>query len=1052
MRPGIITRYNASAGSGKTYVLAGIYLEALFSDPKSYRNILAVTFTNKATAEMKERILHNLYLLAIGKKSEYYELIRETTGKGPESIRKEASGILDQLLHDYSRFSVGTIDSFFQKVLRSFARESGLQAGFNIILDHSAILMEAVDGMLHEAETDRNLLQWLIEFGHREILGGKSWNLKNKILSLAGEIFKERYRILSENGYIVEDRDQLREAIKEINDFRNSFKNSISRLAREAIDILNRNNVEQDMLYQKSRSIRKFLSDAIGDIPQGSLNTLNAATDEGRYASGKLPSPELQAALEQGLDKKVEAVAKEYKANIRLYRSAELLLGNLYALGILNDIAAKMRVLLNEQNKFLLSDAGDILRRIIASEQAPFIYEKAGNRYKNFMIDEFQDTSRVQWHNFLPLINNSIAEGEDSLVVGDIKQSIYRWRNSDWEIFHRIGESFHPESFRSRVLQNNWRSSANIIAFNNTVFSLLPSRLENELNLDNDMLTKVYRDVVQEDPGKFTDGYVRMKMYDSEDEGKQEALDDLPGIIEEIQDKGYEAGDIGILVRTKDEGQEVINRITDYASKTTGNTGSYSYRIISQDSLLLGSSPVVVFLVSVLKYLIDKDDRINHSVMVQHYLLAKNHDEIERPLFLDSMDEAVLSSGHSGEFNDFLDKIRYLSVYEITDRLIAYTGLDKSDAAKPYLTTLQNCILEFAGTETNDIPAFLHWWENEGSKRSVSSAGQSDAMQLMTIHKSKGLQFRVVLLPFISWTFKHEIPPVLWIYSDNTLLKKLGAVPVKMKKEFTETHFRDFYFDELGRAAVDKLNMLYVAFTRARECLYGNLLLGKKGKSAGAYLFDIFSEQHEALPVNMKKYWDQETTTLRFGKVPAQEGKKDKKAAEILIGYPLVINDSRLSLKLHNKSFFTSEREKGGGKRYYGLLMHEILASVRTADDAMQALEYYMRKGVIVYDEYLVIKKKIFDALQDEPVRSWFSDDVKVRNEKDILVPGGAVKRPDRIIFKANRIIIVDFKFGNILPGHKLQVKEYKNLLTDMAYDNVEAFLWYPELSQVVAV
>lgn len=1053
MRPGIIIRYNASAGSGKTYELAGIYLKSLFRDPKSYRNILAVTFTNKATAEMKERILHNLYLLSRGKKSEYSGFIKEVTGKTEERIKREATAILNHLLHDYSHFSVGTIDSFFQKVLRSFARESGLQAGFNVILDSDMILMRAVDELLMDAENDNKLLNWLIEFGNREIIEGKSWNLKSKILSLGEEIFKERYRILHDRGYIREDKDQLRVAINQMYAFQNDFRNKLKVHAQNALDILRRNGVKEDMLYLKSNSIIKFLTEATRDIPGISFRAVQSAAYDNKYFSGTAPEPELKAALANGLDRAIKSFADEYQENIMLYNSVKLVLDNIFTLGILNDIASKTRELLNEENKFLLSDAGDILRRIIATDQAPFIYEKMGNRYKNFMIDEFQDTSKVQWENFLPLINNSIAEGEDSLVVGDVKQSIYRWRNSDWEIFDRLSDLFHPESFETIVLEKNWRSSANIIIFNNNVFSELPTMIEEDLEQEDKFLSKVYADVFQLDPGKFGDGYVRMKMYESADEGKQKALVDLPALIEEIQDNGYRACDIGILVRTKNEGQEVIDRITGYASEKDADS-KYSYQVISQDSLLLRSSPVIIFLVSVLKYLMAKDDKVNSAVMYQHYLLSIRNDVIDRPLFIEGNDTGIKSDKYAENFDDFLDTIRYLSVYEIIDRLIDYAGLGNIDSARPYLNTLQNCILEFAGTETNDIPAFLEWWDNEGQKRSVSSTEQSDAMQLMTIHKSKGLQFKVVVVPFISWTFKHEknLYPILWIYSDHRLLNKIGAVPVKMKKDFLNTLYKDTYLEEEGKAAVDRLNILYVAFTRARECLYGNLLSTKNGKSAGSYLYSIFTGDKYSEEFKFNKYFDGESGTFSFGKVPVKPGSKEERPDNPVIQYPLILKDDRLRLKLHGKSYFAGRKDQTGDKRYYGLLMHEILASIKTVHDVEDVVRDYLSRGIINQDEYRDIKTKIYTALDQQDVKEWFSRDVRVKSEKDILVPGGDIRRPDRIIFSKDRIIIVDFKFGNELPWHRKQLEEYKVLLKQMAYEKVEAFLWYIELSKVVPV
>ncbi len=1051
MGPGIITRYSASAGSGKTYELAAIYLNALFTNPISYRGILAVTFTNKATAEMKERILNNLFLLSQGKKSEYSELILKTTGKSRERIIADASFILNQLLHDYSRFSVGTIDSFFQKVLRSFAHESGLQTGFNIILDSTMILMQSVDELFRDAEEDNELLKWLIEFGQREIIDGRSWNLKKKILSLGEEIFKENYRILHEEGLIIEDKKQLGVAIRSLYAWQEQFKRQISGLAAKAIEILDFYSVEEEMLFNKSRSIRRFLDIAINDIPTVSSQSLYAACDDGRYNSGKTVAAELEAAISGGLDNIIKELAEVYRANITLYLSIRLVLENLYTLGILNDIAQKTRKILTEQNKFLLSDAGDILRKIIGMDQAPFIYEKMGNRFSNFMIDEFQDTSRVQWFNFLPLISNSLAEGNNSLVVGDVKQSIYRWRNSDWEIFENIDKQFHKDSFETRILNKNWRSTPNIIEFNNTVFSELPSRVEENLGLKIKMVSGVYSDVVQENPGRYTGGYVRMKFFDSGEAGIEDALEDLPSLIEEVQDKGYMPGDIGILVRTGKEGQKVIDRITSYASEIRMDNTKYSYQVISQDSLMLSSSPVIVFLISVLKYLVDKNDDINRALMYQNYYLSFGTDEIERPLFI-NRDQDRIAGRIDMDFRDFLDTIRYLSVYEIIDRIIDFIGLNTIDSAIPYLNTLQNNVLEFVGNETNDIPSFLEWWDNEGRKRSVSSAEQSNAIRLMTIHKSKGLQFKVVILPFISWTFTHEERPILWVYSKQKLLSGLGAIPVRMNKGMEETYYDDFYTDELGKAAVDKLNLLYVAFTRARECLYGNLLAGKRGKTAGIYLHELFSSTGKEDRLNLSEYWEPVNNVFSYGEAPVQNHTiSDGKKGHVL-QYQLVMSDKRLRLKLHSKTYYSDMKEKGTDRRKYGLLMHEILSSIRTGEDVDDAVSYYLRKGIIDQEEFERTRTVIIKAINQEEVKGWFSEDIKVRNEKDILIPGGDIRRPDRIVFKNNSVIVIDFKFGDELPSHKRQVSGYRDLLKKMGFDKVEAFIWYFETSKVVKV
>ena len=443
MERGKVTRYNASAGSGKTFKLAGVYLDHLFESPTNYRNILAVTFTNKAAAEMKERILNSLYELSANMPSDYLEKIEQSTGKTEERIRSEAGRILRNILHDYSGFSVGTIDSFFQKILRSFARESGLHAGFNLVLDHSVVLSEAVDDVISGVENDSEMLSWLIRFSKHEISEGSSWNLKTKIGELGQEIFKEEFRLLTEQGKIVEEKSSLTDRLNSLYIFSNSFKKRLSEMASLALKILDKSGVDYDSLLGKSNSIKKFLMLSLNSVPEKIGNSMTIATEEKRYHSPKGDRTAVDMALADGLGEKIEEIAQYYNSNITLYKSIRLILSNLYTLGILNDISLRIRELLSNSNKFLLSDAGDLLRQIIGKDQTPFIYEKIGNRYNNFMIDEFQDTSLIQWENFYPFMLNIISEGENNLVVGDIKQAIYMWKNSDWTIFNDLHKQYH---------------------------------------------------------------------------------------------------------------------------------------------------------------------------------------------------------------------------------------------------------------------------------------------------------------------------------------------------------------------------------------------------------------------------------------------------------------------------------------------------------------------------------------------------------------------------------------------------------------------------------
>lgn len=1058
MTRGILTKYNASAGSGKTFKLTGIYLDYLFINQNSYRNILAVTFTNKAAAEMKERILGSLYRLASGMDNEYLDDLSLGTGKSIEQIRKDALTNLESILHDYSRFSVGTIDSFFQKILRSFARESGLQAGFNLVIDHSVILSEAVDDMLREADDDPQLLKWLTEYAYKEVQSGKNWNLKRKIEELGSEIFKENYRLLSEAGMIVGDREQLSGELTKLSESEALFRNRIKTIALNALSILDRYNVIEEELYKKSQGILKFFRDAVKGVPDKLSDSISKACSEQRYTSLKNMPPSVASAIADGLDSAVREMVEFYQSGIVTYRSGKLVLDNLYTLGLLNDIAAKVRAILNESNRFLLSDAGDVLRQIIGKDQAPFIYEKVGNRYSNYMIDEFQDTSRIQWDNFLPLIRDSLAEGEGNLVVGDIKQSIYRWRNSDWRIFRDIDGAFHRDLFSVEALKQNWRSCKNIIGFNNAVFSMVPGLIEDTLKLETGSLTALYTEVVQEDPGRSPGGYVRIKQVDATDLRHQDevVLEQIPLLIEEIQDMGYSPSDIGILVRTNSEGQKVINSILTYASGVDpDHKERYSYQVISQDSLLLAYNPTVKFILSALRFMSDNDDRLAHASMVHYYCqITQKEGDADRPDLLtggpDESGSTVLPPGYL----QFLHGIRFLPLFEIIDRIIGFFRLAEESAGIPFITTLQDLVLELSGSEANDIPLFLEWWEKEGYRKSVSSPEQPGAIQLMTIHKSKGLEFSVVILPFLSWSFVHGRPPVIWVSSETDQFAKLGALPVSFKKEIADTLFAEYYEEERTHAAIDKLNLLYVAFTRARESIFGFVPVGRNNQHCGRMVMDAIGD---GIPFGesgtREGRWDNSRRLFELGEMPVKEHSGDHQAQTGLdIPYSVEVNDSRLRLKL-NSSNYLSDREPGANDRInWGLLMHELFESVITRDDIIPALDALLLKGRISRQQRDTLESKISGALKNEIVASWFEPGQEVRTESGILLRGGMIRRPDRVMISAKGVTIVDFKFGEEHNAYIKQLNEYRSILLSMGYPGVKAYIWYVETGRVTEI
>ncbi|MBK9389213.1 MAG: UvrD-helicase domain-containing protein [Bacteroidetes bacterium] len=829
MGKGTLTIYNASAGSGKTYTLAAVYLAHIFKSRFNYRRILAVTFTNKATAEMKSRILENLYRLGSGQKSDYLAELLRSTGRSEEWIRAEAKEIMNSILHDYSRFSVSTIDSFFQKILRAFAREAGLHSGFNIEMDHSMILSAAVDEMIRSAGSDHQLKSWLTTYAMSNIEEERSWNLKEGIISLSEELFKEKFKVLStDERAILGNKEFLTDYIRQLKAISVSFEKELRQSGARADLIFSEYQLEESMFFQKGKGIPGFIKSLLaGNVKEPNSYVLEITKDNPKWSTGK-PDPALQLAIDAGLRAVLLEAIRYFNENISIYRTCEAILSNIYSLGILSDVLKNIHEITTSENSFLLSDAGEVLNLITAGDQASFIYEKAGNQYDNFMIDEFQDTSVIQWNNFRPLIENSMAEGSDNLVVGDVKQAIYRWRNSDWRILGSVLSSMTDnERIISKPLTTNWRSCSEIIRFNNSLFTIIPEQIDEILSGGSFPVSfkKLYSEAVQNDAGRRGGGYIRIEFIENSREEPWQAimLQKLPGVIGNLLNKGYKPSDIGIIVRDGREGSMILKTLISYNNLPADERQCEEFRVVSNDSLLLGNAPVLNFIIAVLSVVNDPSDMISRALMLRFFLLAGDDGRADSVSLVSSEIIEESAKYFPEGYKDFLVNLAHLPLFEATESIIRFFSLGNIKWNIAYLNTFQDHVLNYSGSRTNDIASFLEWWETSGKRKSVVLPDNQDAVRILTIHKSKGLEFRIVILPFISWNLDHlpTKPPVLWVKPSVEPFNKLGIVPVKYSKELLNTIFADDYTDERYSVFIDNINLLYVAFTRAKEALIG---------------------------------------------------------------------------------------------------------------------------------------------------------------------------------------------------------------------------------------
>ncbi len=1072
---GALTIYKASAGSGKTHALIREYLHLIIQHPGKYKSILAVTFTNKATAEMKQRILSELYALAEGGNSNFRNEFLETKIYNEEQLRKTAKSILEQILHDYSRFHVETIDSFFQRVIRSFAREIHLQAAYNIELDDSRVLEEAVDRLLFEADQDKFLRDWLTRFADSKIGDGLHWNLKNDILRFSQELFRERFRESSaELISQLKDRESINRYESRLFKYKQWFENHLKDLGEGAIRIINDAGLTPDDFYNKDRGPAGFLLKISKGIMKEPGDSVIKCCDnpDAWYPKSSHLKAEIIRTYESGLNHNLKEIINFWSKYYMIYNSVKYTRQFIYSLGILTDISKKVIEYLNERNLFLLSDAAYFLKEIIGDNEAPFIYEKIGNYFSHFMIDEFQDTSRLQWQNFRPLLANSLAGNMANLVVGDVKQSIYRWRNSDWEILSEgIENEFSKNMLEVRSLDENYRSKANIIWFNNLLFQsardLIAGKFEdiNEFPENKDSLTnrfkKAYSDVIQKLPSVHArqGGYVEVSFLPGDDSKtwQDQADEKAVKMIMMLQDKGYEPRDIAILVRKGDEGKRITEYLLDYKTKS-GNT-SYSFDLISNELLYLTESSAIRLIVSVMKYLVDPQDRINKAVILNEYLRYLKHD-------IGSVDHFDLFQAAGSEipekFSEYLpagfdsisDELRYFSLVETSERIIHLFKLNERIQELPYIQAFQDVLLDYTTTGPSDINSFLLWWDDYGSDKSLSTSDDQNAIRVMTIHKAKGLQFRAVIVPYCDWNLDHNIQPILWCKPDLPPFNDLVMVPVRYSSGLQDTIFRDEYHQERFRIHVDHLNLLYVAFTRARESLFAIAPYEPEKHERLRNISDLLGLllMNEKDDTGMIKYFNKVSLTWSMGEVERIPLTEKKFPATTYITQSVSNIQSKIGLRVrwHGKDFLDPDADK---KVNYGKFMHEILQYMNTLEDLDPALNKALREGKLNSSELESVRSEIMGFLNLDPVKDWFSGKWKVYNERDILVSDGNVRRPDRVMIMDDKVIVIDYKFGVYrLREHQLQMSEYIRLIREMGHQNVKGYICYIKNKEVILI
>ena len=1058
-----LTVYKASAGSGKTFTLATEYIRLLVENPQSYRNILAVTFTNKATEEMKMRILSQLYGIwkQLPESDNYLQNIQMKTGLAPNVISERAGLALNNLTHNYNYFRVETIDTFFQSVLRNMARELDLTTNLRIGLNDYQVEELAVDQLIEDLTTTDVMLQWILKYVMENISDDKSWNVIAQIKKFGQNIFKDYYKEVSitleqkmgEAGFFENYTTCLR-------DLRKAAEEYMKEIGESFFDTLEGESLNVDDLSSKQRGIASFFNKLRKGTFDPSIITTTVANhleNIEKWCPKTNPRRDavlqvVESSLIQILKCAVEAQEKQWK----IFQSSNLTLRHLNQLRLLSSIEKKVRELNETENRFLLSDTQQLLHSLIDGSDSPFIFEKIGTQLQHVMIDEFQDTSTIQWQNFKVLLAETMSHEDGSnLIVGDVKQSIYRWRSGDWRLLNGIENQFNSMLMEIKSLSTNYRSTRNVIDFNNTFFrhaAKVEYQALEELECDErEQLEKAYADVEQKVPDdKKDEGRVTIELLPN-NEYQESVLKHTVEYVRELIDAGVIQKDIAILVRYN-------NHIPLIAQYFLENLPEVS--IVSDEAFRLEASSAVCLMIQALHLLLHPDDQLTKAAIVKTWLCTVQGKELTDDQFMiagNNLDE-YLPEAYIGHFDELLT----LPLYELAEKIYSIFQLHLLEGQGAYLCAFYDHLANYVNENTTDIQSFLTEWDENLSKKTIQS-DETNGIRLISIHKSKGLEFDHVIIPYCDWTLEKYSDNIIWCKPNEAPFNDLPIAPIDYSPKMMGSIYEKEYLHEHLQNIVDNLNLLYVAFTRAAKSLY---VVGKRGvKNSRSALIELcLPLVAESMPeAQLDGMEDNESAIVfEFGtyetsqpELPSQNNEKESSNPFLqkseAISVSIRTYDSKVNFRQSNRSRDFIEGEDIDQQRRYiqaGSILHEIFSTIQTEKDIPEALQRLQFEGIL-YDEEMTaerITSMLRKRLSDPRVASWFSPRWTLFNECTILsVEDGEVHehRPDRVMTDGDEWIVVDFKFGHPDPEYHTQVRRYMDLLSSMGHQNIKGYLWY---------
>lgn len=1043
------TVYKSSAGSGKTFTLVKEYLRLALADtgeiPQLYRQILATTFTNKAAAEMKSRIiasLKELSKLLPGSTSTMASELSAELQVDLITLSKRATLILSAILHNYTDFAIGTIDSFTHRIVRAFAHDLRLPVNFEIEADGQKLIAEAVDLLISKIGEDEKLTDILIQFSEANAEEGNSWELEWALKSTATNL-------LNEEGFdnakkllhlSIDDFLSIRDRLV---NFKKLFEEKVKAIAKNANTLIKNSGLEISDFVGGQNGIAGKFNSYENSKPfkfDGGSDQINLKVNLGIWHSSKCSkaSKVTISTIQDQLKIYWEELATIFVEEYPNYCFRELIRKNIYTVALLNEIEKIIFSFRTEQNTIPISDFNRIIAQVVLAEPIPFIYERLGEKYTNYLIDEFQDTSIVQWQNLLPLIENALAGNNFNMVVGDGKQSIYRFRGGEVEQFVKLpylpSKTDNPlikerekslvRNHGEKYLENNWRSKIEVVDFNNKFFRIASEQLDTTSKLIYDKLEQIPK-------AGNTGGYVRIEAITT-DKTAETALQITKTIdlIEQIRSDGYSYSDIAILVRANKEGAAIATALLEAGIP-----------VLSAESLLLNNSPIVSFMVALLRCIDYPADELASAQVLEYLISTKRINKTLHESLIEFHELANDISLFLKKQNFNFDTLKFarLPIYQRCEELINFFDLGtKSDS---YLIFFLDEILNYATSRSKDKIDFFNWWEERSIKASIVVPEGMDAVTVMTIHRAKGLEFPVVIIPFANWKISLKAEQK-WVEINDPELPELPVALISLNKTLATTQYDAVYQDELNKVFLDHLNMLYVAMTRPQNRLYIITEISLKTKSIASTVSDLFNSilVQMGCPFVNNIY---ESGTA----VPTIPSEKNK----IVCIRPENMNSNTWenSVRIRSTSAEHWKHDDLHGSRDKGNLLHKILADINTKSDIDSAIEKAIQNGIIDRSESEELKQLITKIINIPALENCFSGLGKIRKETELLLPNGSSLRPDRVIENQSETIILDYKTGAENIKYRKQIDNYAVVLKEMGYANISKIIVYTESLKV---